>query len=247
MNTHRIVGIELRPINTLVTMLKKVFMMMLLSVLLTCTGIEAWAAKRITIKTIPESAQIWIDGQLVGEGTYKVKFDKDNEFYVVSVKKPGYISKRFRLLKSNPNNSVVYTLHVDEAMEASTGSENGAAIANQWMDITCRKGMKEDIIWKRLMNICTNYFSNVQVRDKSAGWIKTAWKVTPFTHQTVRTRMEIRINFVDEDVTSYQARIISEIKDNDCYGDNCYEPYDRVLKKYEPMIEELQTSVGGGE
>ncbi len=228
-------------------MFKKTFFITLLSVFLACLGTEAWAAKKITIKTIPETAQIWIDGQFVGEGTYKVKFDKDNEFYIVTVRRDGYIGKRFRLLKSNPNNSVVYTLHLDEAMEASSGSESGMELANQWMDITCRKGMKEDIIWKRLMNICTTYFSNVQVRDKSAGWIKTAWKVTQFTHQTVRTRLEVRINFIDEDVTSYQARITSEIKDNDCSGDNCYETYNRVLKKFEPMIEELQTSVGGGE
>lgn len=228
-------------------MSRKVFFLALFSIILSAFTFQAWGAKTITIKTIPEGAEIWIDGQHVGEGTYKVKFDKDNEFYVVTVRKAGYIGKRFRLLKSNPQKTVVYTLHIDEALEASTGSENGMELANQWMDITCRKGMNEDIIWKRLMNICTNYFSNVQVRDKSAGWIKTAWKATAFTHQTVRTRLEIRISFTDEEVTSYQARIISEIKDNDCSGDNCYETYNRVLKKYEPMIEELQTSVGGGE
>lgn len=228
-------------------MSRKVFIIALFSIMLSAISMQAWGAKTITIKTIPEGAGIWIDGQHVGEGTYKVKFDKDNEFYVVSIRKTGYIGKRFRLLKSNPQKTVVYTLHPDEALEASTGSENGMELANQWMDITCRKGMKEDIIWKRLMNICTNYFNNVQVRDKSAGWIKTAWKVTPFTHQTVRTRLEIRISFTDEEVTSYQARIISEIKDNDCSDDNCYETYNRVLKKFEPMIEELQTSVGGGE
>lgn len=228
-------------------MSRKVFFLALFSIIMSAITMQAWGAKTITIKTIPEDAGIWIDGQHVGEGTYKVKFDKDNEFYVVTVRKAGYIGKPFRLLKSNPQKTVVYTLHLDEALEASTGSENGMELANQWMDITCRKGMKEDIIWKRLMNICTNYFSNVQVRDKSAGWIKTAWKVTTFTHQTVRTRLEIRISFTDEEVTSYQARIVSEIKDNDCSGENCYETYNRVVKKFEPMIEELQTSVGGGE
>lgn len=228
-------------------MSRKVFFLALFSIIMSAITMQAWGAKTITIKTIPEDAGIWIDGQHVGEGTYKVKFDKDNEFYVVTVRKAGYIGKRFRLLKSNPQKTVVYTLHLDEALEASTGSENGMELANQWMDITCRKGMKEDIIWKRLMNICTNYFSDVQVRDKSAGWIKTAWKVTTFTHQTVRTRLEIRISFIDEEVTSYQARIVSEIKDNDCSGENCYETYNRVVKKFEPMIEELQTSVGGGE
>lgn len=39
-----------------------------------------FGAKKITIKTIPEFATIYIDGQEVGTGTYQVKFDKHNEF-----------------------------------------------------------------------------------------------------------------------------------------------------------------------
>lgn len=226
---------------------KKVFLLTLFLVMLSGMSFLAWGAKKITIKTIPETASIYIDGQFVGEGIYKVKFDKDNEFYLVTVTKPGYIGKRFRLLKSNPNSSVVYQLHRDEAMDASTGSESGMELANEWMDITCKKGVSEDVIWRRLMSVCADYFSTIQVRDKSAGWIKTAWKITNFEHQTVRTRLEVRIQFVDEDVLSYKARITSEIKDIDCSGDDCYETYPRVLKKFVPMIEELQTSVGSGE
>ena len=115
------------------------------------------------------------------------------------------------------------------------------------MDITCRKGLKEDVIWKRLMNVVTSYFDNVEVRDKSAGWIKTGWAINKFQYETVRTRLEIRMSFTDEDVVSYRARIVTEIKDNDCNGSNCYNKYERTMRRYEPMIQELQTSVGGGE
>lgn len=40
------------------------------------------AAKKITINVIPETAKIYIDGQIVGEGSYQVKFDKNSDFYV---------------------------------------------------------------------------------------------------------------------------------------------------------------------
>lgn len=206
-----------------------------------------FSAKKITIKTIPETAEIYIDGQHVGTGTYTVKFDKNNEFYVVTVRKSGYVGRRYRLLKSNPQKTVVYTLPVDEAMEASVGETEGAYLANKWMDINCRKSLDEDQAWRRLMSICTSYFSNIEVRDKAAGWIKTGWVTTPFTHQVVRTRLEIRISFTDEDVLSFRAKIVSEKMDRDCSGENCFEPYDRVLKKFQPMIDELQTTVGGGE
>ena len=132
-------------------------------------------------------------------------------------------------------------------MKASFGSEDGSALANTWLDITCRKGLTEDLIWKRLMNVCTSYFDNISVRDKAAGWIKTNWKITKFPKQLVRTRLEVRMSFINEETVSYRARISSQIKDSDCPNDDCYTAWDRVLNKYEPMIQELQTTVGGGE
>ncbi|MCH5327166.1 MAG: PEGA domain-containing protein [Duncaniella sp.] len=221
----------------------KIFLLLAFSII----WLNGFAAKKITITTIPENAEIRIDGSVVGTGSYQVKLDKNTEFYLVTISAPGYIEKRFRLLKSNPKASVLYTLPEDEAMAASTGSEDGDELANTWMDVTCRPGLTEDQIWKRLMSVATNYFDNVEVRDKASGWIKTRWKVTKFSNQTVRTRLEVRMSFVDDDHVTFKARISSEIKENDCTSDNCYKPYSRVLRKLEPMIQELQTSVGGGE
>lgn len=231
----------------IIPMLKKMMLFLTVAVLLMPLSALAWGAKKITVKTIPENATIWVDGQAVGEGVYTVKFEKNNDFYIVTAKAPGYMGKRFRLLKSNPNKTVVIRLNVDEAFEASSSNGDGEDMANGWMDITCRKGFTEDQVWKRLMNIATSYFPNIEVRDKAAGWIKTGWRVTKFTHQTVRTRLEVRMSFTDDDAISYRARVVSEIKDNECEGKNCYESFDRVLKVFEPMIDELQTSVGGGE
>lgn len=206
-----------------------------------------FGAKKITIKTIPEFATIYIDGQEVGTGTYQVKFDKHNEFYVVSVEAPGYITRKYRLLKSNPKNTVVYEIPESEAYKASSSGEDAGVQPNAWFDITCRKGLTEDMIWKRLMSVATSYFDNIEVRDKSAGWIKTGWAVNRFKNETVRTRLEVRIYFTDEEVVSYRARLITEIKENDCRGNNCYERYDRTMRLFDPLLQELQTTVGGGE
>ena len=213
--------------------------------LLAC--LTSFAAKKMTINVIPETAKIYIDGQFVNTGSYQVKFNKNTDFYVVKVEAPGYITRTHRLLKSDPKSTVLYTLPEDEAMMASIGSDDGVDIANKWFDVTCRKGLSEAQIWKRLMSVCTNYFDNIEVRDKSAGWIKSSWRLSKFRYQTVRTRLEIRMSFTDEDVVSYRVRLSVQIKDNDCRGENCYKSYDRVLRTFDPMIQELQTSVGGGE
>ncbi|MDE5595938.1 MAG: hypothetical protein K2I89_10260, partial [Muribaculaceae bacterium] len=95
-----------------------------------------------------------------------------------------------------------------------------------------------------LMNIAINNFDQVEVRDKDAGWIRTQWVSTKFPEQTVRTRLEIRLSFSGDGKISYRVRLESEIKDADCRGSNCFVKYDRVLKKYVDVIQQLTTTVG---
>lgn len=158
---------------------------------------------------------------------------------------PGYLDRSVKLFKNNPSKTISYTLQVDEAEKNSVGGDSEAGeIANKWFDVTCREGMTEDVIWKRLMNIAVNNFDEVEVRDKDAGWIRTQWVVTKFPEQSVRTRLEIRLSFSGEGNISYRVRLESQIKDSDCYGNNCYVKYDRILKKYVDVIQQLTTTVG---
>ncbi len=209
-------------------------------------SVLAFGAKKITINVIPENATIYVDGQKVATGSYQVTF-KDADFFVIKVEAPGYNTETYRLRKDNPQKTVLYELTEDEALAASIGAEDGIDLANKWFDVTCKKGLTEDKVWKRLMSVCTNYFDNIEVRDKSAGWIKTSWRVSNFKKKTVRTRLEVRMSFTDDNVLSYRARISVQIKNNDCRGEQCFKNYDRVLRYFEPLIQELQTSVGGGE
>lgn len=222
----------------------------LLCVVLLVVGVAltGLAAKKITIHTQPENATISIDGAVVGNGTYTVKFEKKVDFYMVKVSAPGYLTKSFKLLKSNPNNSVLYKLSLDEAMQSSRGGEDaGLDMANRWFDIVCGKNVSEDEIWKRLIGVSLNYFDNIEIRDKEAGWIRTGWKTTTFTEQVVRTQMEVRVSFNGGGDNSYRVKITSEIRDKNQPGVQSYTKYDRVLNSFTPLIEELQTSVAKGQ
>ncbi len=228
--------------------MKQLILCLALVLPLCCFGTnQVFGAKKVTINVLPSNAKIYVDGQLVGEGSYQVKFDRNTDFFMIKLEAPGYITRNYRLLKSNPKKTVLYQLPEDQAFKASSGSEDGVDLANRWFDVTCRKGLTEEAIWKRLMSVTTNYFDNIEVRDKAAGWIKSQWRVTNFTYQTVRTRLEVRMSFTDDEVITYRARITVQIKENDCRGENCYKSYDRVLRTYDALIQELQTSVGGGE
>lgn len=126
-------------------------------------------AKKKTIHVIPENATIFLNGAEVGNGSYDIDFKKNMDFVILKFVAHGDVERTVRLYKDNPKNVVSYTLAKDEAFENSTGDEEGINYANKYFSITAKKGMSEDEVWKRLMNIATNNFENVEVRDKSAG------------------------------------------------------------------------------
>lgn len=202
-------------------------------------------AQRKTVYVTPETAKIFYNGHEVGNGTYQIKFKNDEDFVVLKFEAPGYISRTVKLFKNNPKNTISYELFVDEAMMSSFGADEGVDLANKYFSITCKEGMSADVVWKRLMNIAISNFDNVEVRDKAAGWIKTGWAIASFQYQTVRTRMEIQLQFTEENELSYRVKISSEIADSDCgLSDQCFVKYARILRKYEQVISELQTSLG---
>lgn len=198
-----------------------------------------------TITVLPETAKIYINGSEVGNGSYQYEFDRNTDFIVLKFVAPGYLPKTVKLFKDNPQKTVLYQLNEDEAYINSIGSEGGIELANKAFTIVCKQGMDKDEVWKRLMNIAVNHFEDIEVRDKSAGWIRSGWFRSRFMYQTVRTRIEIRAQFTSEDEQSYRVKIQSQIADNDCgLSDQCFSPYDRLLKKFESVISELQITLG---
>lgn len=207
-------------------------------------------AQTKTIHVTPDKAKIYVDGSEVGNGTYTLKFNRKTDFYVLQFEAPGYITKQVKLFKNNPNKTIAYKMAKDEFYLNSVGPNGNASgeeavdVANKWFDVTVKAGMTEDKIWKRLMSIANKNFENVEIRDKSAGWIRTAWAKTTFESQVVRTRLEIKLNTDDEDEITYRVKIYSEINnDIECTGEDCFEKSDRVLKKYVDVINELQNKL----
>jgi len=209
------------------------------------TTVHYAVAQKKTVYVVPETAKIFYNGSEVGNGSYVVKFGRNDDFVLLKFEAPGYITRTVKLLKNNPKKTIAYELFADDAEQNSLGVGEGVDLANKFFSVTVKKGMTEDEVWKRLMNIAVTNFENVEVRDKSAGWIRTAWINTTFLYQIVRTRLEIQLQFTGEDELAYRVRISSEIADRDCGTNNqCFVKYDRILKKYEQVISGLQTSLG---
>lgn len=224
--------------------MKKVLLVLL--AILFCGTINLNAQKK-TIHVTPDNAKIFVDGNEVGNGSYTLKFNPRTDFYMLKFEAPGYLTKQVKLFKNNPNKTIAYKLAKDDFFFNSVGAsgEDGIDVANKWFEVTVKKDMTEDQIWKRLMSIANKNFENVEIRDKSAGWIRTAWSKTTFeSGQVCRTRLEIKINTDIEEEITYRVKIYSEINnDPDCIGDDCFEKTDRLVKKFIDVVNELQNKL----
>lgn len=194
--------------------------------------------KQKQIRTTPSTAQIYIDGNYVGDGMYSVKF-KNEDFVVVKVENTGYVTKEFRLYKEDSRNTIGVQLVEDDALAGSTATD----LANRYFTIQVREGIDVDKAWKLLSQVMLDYFNELKTADKASGYMNTTWVKETFPNAKVKIRTMVQIKEVSGDGLTYQIKIFSEIADIDS-NDQGYKPWPRVLKKYETLINEMQMRVG---
>lgn len=196
-------------------------------------------AKKIKIVTTPETAKIYVDGNYVGDGVYMLNFTRRDEFFSIKVEAPGYIEKQLRVYKYDTRKSIPIDLREDETIKASVESD----LANKYFTINVREGVDQDLAWKLLSQVMLNYFDEMETSDKASGYMNTTWTIERFPGQfNVRTRVQIKE--ITNEGLAYQIRIRSEIAPFDALGEHGYKPWARVLKRYEPLINEMQQRLG---
>lgn len=191
------------------------------------------------IATTPSDAKITASKDLdPSQDAPAIKLTKENESVVVTASKAGYITTS----KTYINNPRVHfekpemiILEKDEAYSSSFSTD----LANK--DIQLKPKNVEDIAWKKISQIATNYFDVIEVLDKNSGYLRTSWESKQFNSATIRTRIIIKSGSIEP--LTYKAKIVSEVAQvgTSVKEDELFEEWDRVLKKYEPMIEELQS------
>ncbi|MBR6092566.1 MAG: hypothetical protein IKQ09_07105 [Bacteroidales bacterium] len=196
-------------------------------------------AREYIIKTQPEDAIIERSGNPVGTGTYKVSL-KRNEYDVVEVRKEGYFSSTVRI-DGTDDEPGVYTVTLVED-DSWTASAPASDIANKNIRFRATTDKTDDEIWYTLIRYASDYFGDFTVNDKGAGWAKSTWVTKTFSKIKVRSRLEIKRNPGDKrEFTLYLSSEYTNRKD--CNDDECYKPWDRVLKTYVELPSALSTAV----
>lgn len=212
-----------------------------------CDNAEA-KKKRIKITVTPSDAQIYVDGNYMGDGIVEYTMPK-SDFIVIKLEKEGYLTQENKFYRSDERNAVSYIMRPDKFYEASVPS----GLVNKFFSVTVspeyytvdENGKKDaDKAWKLIHQILLNYFDEMQTTDVSSAFIQTPWSYDRFSEskQVVRTRVTVKQAGVSDENLVFQIKISSEqaplIGMN---NENSYTEVVRILKKFEPLISEFQT------
>lgn len=205
--------------------------------------LSAVEAKFVIIKVncSETDARIFADGNFVGISSAEITITYPGKV-LVEAKKTGYITASTIIYYDNkhskPDEKQAYVLNmvVDESWNASTTSDH----ANR--DVEIKTSKTEDEAWRLISEIVTSTFDVIETSDKAAGYMRTSWVVQNFNQNTVRTRVIIKS--AGTEPLKYKIKIVSEdsgLPQTSVKDDEKFKTWDRILKKYSGLIEELQT------
>jgi hypothetical protein len=198
----------------------------------------AFASEKIEVSCSEQDAKIFVDGVLVGNGQAKIVVPK-NSCVNIKVSKVGFLSmeKNYCNKKgfAEPPEKDYIKLEVDEAYVASVQTD----IAN--VDIGVKPKTEGPDAWKNLNQIVVSYFDVIELSDKETSYLRTAWAVQSFKSGVVRTRF-----IVKGAQDGYKVKLVSEISNTpgvSVKNDESFKEWDRVLRKYEGLIQEIQSRI----
>jgi len=206
------------------------------------SSFTAMAGKaKVQLSTSETDAEIYIDGKLMGKGNAEVVI-LSNSCVTVHVEKVGFLRETITFCNKKHSAKPPKTYYVemtrDDAYDASVQTD----IAN--IDIELKTKLSEEDAWKLISMIITSYFDVIEVTDRETGYLRTSWVVQTFQQNTIRTRMIVKLG--DTDPLTYKIKLVSEESRNpgtSVKSDELYREWDRVLRKYSGVIDELQSRV----
>jgi len=202
----------------------------------------------VIFSTSEKDAKIYVDGNLMGTGKTDVVKLRPLECAKIKTEKIGFFDETLSYCCRNNNLRNIFTPYTkyieltrDDAYDASFKDDN----ANKDFEQEVNKKFSESDAWKIISQIVTSYFDNIEMADKETGYLKTSWQSKSFIHKTVRTRIFVKQSSLSP--LKYKIKILSEYSDNpdqSVKDDDRFKEWDRLLRKYEGVINEFQSRLG---
>ncbi len=217
--------------------LSSIIMVFLFSIMF---SVDAYAGKKkVQLSASENDAEIYIDGKLMGKGQAEVLI-LNNSCVTVKIEKIGFLDETISFCNKKHSATPPKTYYVemtrDDAYDASIQTD----IAN--IDIELKTTKNEKDAWKLISMIITSYFDVIEVTDRETGYLRTSWVIQSFKQNTIRTRMIVKLG--DTDPLTYKVKLVSEESrkaGTSVKSDELYREWDRVLRKYSSVFDELQS------
>ena len=194
--------------------------------------------KKVTISASQNDADIYVDGQLMGNGQLDVVI-LNNSCVTENVVKTGYLVEQLTFCNkksaSKPPKTYYVEMRRDDAFDASIQTD----IAN--VDINLSSNKSEEETWKLISQIIMSYFDVIEVTDRETGYLRTSWVVQTFKQNTIRTRVIVKLG--SSNPLTYKVKLVSEQSGRaatSVKSDELFKEWDRVLRKYQSVLDELQ-------
>ena len=200
----------------------------------------AYAGKKVVRLGVSEpDAKIFVDGKLMGSGQLEIVV-LSYSCVNVKIEKVGYLTENitfcYKPNYSPPPKTYYVEMKKDDAFDATEATD----MAN--IDIEIKTNKPEAEAWKLISQIVTSYFDVIEVTSRETGYLRTSWVVQTFKQNTIRTRVIIKLG--NSDPLSYKVKLISEQSgqpQTSVKSDELFKEWDRVLRKYKEIINEIQT------
>lgn len=204
---------------------------------------EASIPTLVAVTTSPQTAKIFVNGVVMGAGALSVTVPKD-ECVTVEIKEEGYLPTTRNYCKrkgvSAPPKSDYLKLDVDESYTSSVQVDN----ANIDISLGVKRDRIKEDAWKVIVSTILGKFDVLEMNDEKAGYLRTSWIGVNFKGNTVR--MRVIVKQASEEPLSYKIKFVSEHsgKSGTAFNaDEQYQPFGRVLKKYDGFLDELMTKL----
>lgn len=215
------------------------FKLLLSFILIIGLSFSSFAGKKKVLISCSESdAAIYSNGIKVGTGQAQV-IVLSKSCITVHIKRDGFLDIEETICNKKgfpkPAKSMYFDMIIDPAFDASEYNDQ----VNRDIAVALNQDRSEVDGWRILNQIVTSYFDIIEISDRETGYLRTAWNIQDFDNATVRTRIIIKMGSLDP--LSYKVKLVSEISaaDTQAKHDNKFREWDRVLRTYETIIEQI--------
>ncbi|WP_411273715.1 hypothetical protein [Daejeonella sp.] len=196
-----------------------------------------FADERLKISVSEQDAVIFVDGKPSGSSA-EIKIDKGS-CVAVRIVKIGFLTENLSFCDKKSAATIPKSLYVELKRDDSYDASLKIDFANN--DIDVRTTKPEVDAWRLMNQIITSQFDIIEITDKETGYLRTAWAVQTFKGNTIRTRIVVKLGGTDP--LYYKIKLISEQSGEpgtSPKADERFQEWDRVLRKYEGVVNEIQ-------